>query len=249
MNELPPVIETRSDVQPRLGIVHLLTWTLGSAIILAVERALNEDSAMEAFGARTYVLTLRAIYAFVTGAALGGVLLFVYRRVRGGPSFPVAPGHWLLLTVGITTIVQITSYPFLIALTSIHGQLLLTVWLILQAVISLISAGLLLTATVRCTAGTRWQVALALLSVTDLLQFVTCGVGLLLGETTAYTPVWPFEVIQWLVLFGGVVVLVTATIDLSQRIAFDWLHHAGVVVWLSLAAASWALSLVSWLSN
>src|SRR5690606_5818590 len=104
-------------------------------------------------------------------------------------------------------------------------------------------------ATIRCQAGARWRVALALLSVTDFLQAVTCAAGLVWSVKMEDSPIWLFDVISWLTLFGGVVVLVTATIDLSRRIAFDWLHHTGVVVWLALASSGLLWSLVNRFSN
>ena len=91
--------------QPRLGISHIMLWTLGSAMILAMYRALADLADMpEQARAQWYVM--RIGYSIAYGAALAGVILFAYRRLTKGAPFPVMPGHWLLLTWGVVCIVS-----------------------------------------------------------------------------------------------------------------------------------------------
>lgn len=89
--------------QPRLGIIHIMLWTAGSAMILAMYRAMVDfDDMPEQARAQWYVMQIG--YSIAYGAALAGAILFAYRRLTKGTPFPVLPGHWLLLTWGLVFI-------------------------------------------------------------------------------------------------------------------------------------------------
>ena len=87
---------------PRLGIVHLLVGTACVAIYLGLEqtaRGLPVD--VVNLSERTIVLeAFRLLYALGAGIALGGLLLWVARRLRGMP-FPRHPGDYMLVVEGI----------------------------------------------------------------------------------------------------------------------------------------------------
>jgi len=94
----------------RLSILHLMLWTLGSAVILACFRALSsrqEDLPDET----AWVLPLYHLgYSLTLGAQVGSVPLFAMRRVSGQGGFPAQPGHWLLLVEGVSALLMFAGY-------------------------------------------------------------------------------------------------------------------------------------------
>ena len=86
--------------QPPIGIVHILVWTACTAVLMAVYRWFNFAGEMPGVHAIFYTVT-QVPYSIIYGASLGGLILFVYRRLFGGAPFPIQPGHWLLLFAGI----------------------------------------------------------------------------------------------------------------------------------------------------
>jgi hypothetical protein len=85
--------------QQRLGIVHLLLWVTASAICLEAEEFWLNGSGPAAEPTAT-IIAVRSAEATVEGAALGGVLLLIYRG-RRGRSFAREPGEWLLCGRGL----------------------------------------------------------------------------------------------------------------------------------------------------
>lgn len=82
---------------PRLGIIHLLGWTLCVAAYLGFLRLFviaTWGSPEEA------VLIWWGYTGLGGGTALGGLVLFVVWRCRG-VQFPTRPGEYLLVTVGL----------------------------------------------------------------------------------------------------------------------------------------------------
>ena len=94
----------------RLSILHLLLWTLGSAVILAFFRALSsrQDGLPDD---KAWVLPIYHLgYSLTLGAQVGSVPLFVMRRVSGQGGFPAQPGHWLLLIEGVSALLMFAGY-------------------------------------------------------------------------------------------------------------------------------------------
>lgn len=108
--ELPP---TPPEPPPlRLSILHLLMWMTGSAVLLALRSEegrfqLHEDSqAWEEVLA--YVLAAgMAINGGVALASLGMLVQFGFRR---SSPFPRHPGHWILIALGLTSVVRIGGW-------------------------------------------------------------------------------------------------------------------------------------------
>jgi len=91
----------------RLTIAHLMLWTLGTAIALALYRAytpLGEASADN----RTQAIwqSLAFGYCLPAGARIGGLLLFGVHYLRRNQAFPSQPGHWLLVIEGLSAVLS-----------------------------------------------------------------------------------------------------------------------------------------------
>ena len=85
---------TPSQREPRLTVAHLLLWTLGCALGFTAYRGLVFDPNPR-FQAVFVGYNLAMGIAF--GTILTGSGLLVWRRWQGNASYPLLPGHWLLL--------------------------------------------------------------------------------------------------------------------------------------------------------
>jgi hypothetical protein len=82
-----------------------MLWTLGCAISLGLYRALTLDQRSDdnfTVGLQYFGL----LYSLPAGARIGAVLLFGWMYFRGDRSFPIQPGHWLLLNEGFSLLLS-----------------------------------------------------------------------------------------------------------------------------------------------
>ncbi len=90
---------------PRLGISHLMVLTACVAVYLGIARGLFGRYAQpdweQSLG--TFQAILWGLHGIGAGAGLAGLILFVARRRRGWP-FPVHPGEYLLVMIGVSTL-------------------------------------------------------------------------------------------------------------------------------------------------
>jgi hypothetical protein len=107
----PP--ESRS----RLAILHLLVWTALVAVAMGIDTfATHLYSPADPAAAREWLqrtvapdqMVARSVRAMLTGAGLGGLLMYFARRRRGIP-FPLEPGEWLLVVLGVDGFAQLCS--------------------------------------------------------------------------------------------------------------------------------------------
>jgi len=79
---LPRIVRGRLDLpaadleQPRLSIAHILVWTVGSAVVLALFRGFG-NLAQVPVNQRAFLLTWILISSAVSGAAVSSVGLFM----------------------------------------------------------------------------------------------------------------------------------------------------------------------------
>ena len=234
---LPPVLKQHDPPQPRLGIIHLMAWTLGSAMILAIQRAFNQQNLSELpWIHQAAQLTLGICNAFIYGAAVGGVFLWMSRLVRGGPKFPVAAGHWLLLIQGCLALLSWACMGMLSLLQG-FGELgfdsgnfraFLIIWLV-QKVVPIL---LWIAAAVLCSGPTYWRVALGVHAISDALCALLLSLAILstFGSNDLFDGVWAIGAVQLLDLLPALAVLVAAVLDLAYGVRRDWLHWVGVAI-------------------
>jgi hypothetical protein len=226
---------------PRLGIVHLLGWTLGVAVVLGIYRAGNAFQMQD--GAAQPMSPWALGFGLAYGTALGGLSLFLWRWWRGTGSGPTQPGHWLLVFAGLgfcldlvamaaaETIVSFWSgYSDSFRIFNLHQCL---GW----------SLGAMVALVVLCNlrdAAIGWIVVTALLSVgmslaaiQHIVSFVAVEAGAI-GNWTWQAPLVGKSIGVSVVL---VAILAAEIADRRQGRARDWLHAGGIlaVALLSLA--------------
>ncbi len=216
--------------QPPLGILHLLVWTLGSALMFSLLRQSDGAELRPVSWGRSLVYLF---YGLVYGGALGSLLLPPWRWWRRGVPFPEAPGHWLLLTNGLIALLLGLSLFLLPRPATTRVDL----WL--HAASTAAPAVLYLWGALAPRGGTAWALVLALLGTLHLLQAL-CLV-LLAGTRPGGIELMAYDLFRLLQSYGtlaaGLLVIVASLADVYRRVGRDWLHWAGAFV--ELATIVW----------
>jgi hypothetical protein len=246
--------EPPADDSPRLGIIHLLTWTLGVALILAVQKHLGVVRwSANSFQGVAY-LGLGLVHAMASGAAVGGVVILAWRLFNGKP-FPTQAGHWLLVALGVIAILGALSWvaqEHVIQLAEeaaraesdageqghverIDGyrrrQL---VYMANVTFMGMVSTAAFAVPTLLVRDGQRWTVFFAMLV---LLNFMQALLGIAVFAI-ASLDMASMGVPRPLFLIESILGIVLLAIALSgdRAASRDWLHWTGAVVFFVMSA-------------
>lgn len=227
-----PIDPSGEPEQPRLGILHLLVWPACVAVYLGI---LGLVFPTDASGRMPVHWVLNAIGS---GAALGGLLLWVARRLRGW-RFPRYPGEYLLAALGLCALLFGLWYPLSGMLVRRGANVFPS-----NAVNIALTVVLLGRVAVFVWAGVRvkvrrWRWLLLAIAVESALPAAMLWVGPL----AYFRPLWlGYEVAQaaivvWLVALSGT--------DHLRGFRYPWTH------WLGVAVPLWqgALVLATWVAN
>jgi hypothetical protein len=218
--ELPECADTR------MGIKHLMLWTLCTAVYMALVATCFRLHPAAGPNRLPYVQLSYAVSAIGAGGSLLGGLLFVVRRVRG-LAFPRHPGEFLLITLAAEQLfdlaMQFIPVEFLARyeLFGICGEL------------PLLSAALILLIPARRPSTPRiWRIY--------LYAVIAAKVGSLLIVVVVATP-WYGYCCTAIVL--APVLLLVPVLLLSRRIEerYPWTHWfgAGMFLWSTLPTICW----------
>jgi hypothetical protein len=213
----------------RLTIGFLMLWTLGTALILACHRAVDDSPPPNALALATafYLLT----FAFVNGLAIAGALLFMQRKAAKVGGLPTQPGHWLLLIRGFATISWLSGWVTRAAiewLWNLEWQFSPSLFLAMQFLpaTALSFGGYTIALRRNTEVGRVWRLALRLMQINAALGAVITIIVLLTeplhGQMLPYTLTSclnPF-------IFAALLIALTTDRQLNSR---DFLHWAGAV--------------------
>lgn len=231
----------------RLRIAHFLLWLAATAVVLTAFRPALSESVFPAraaaglpFASADHFAAFLAIatIAPIWGAALAGLGLAGWRRLCGGPPFPIYPGHWLLLVVGSGALVLL-PFPELARLSGSLAQPRSLVLGVAPCIALSIMLATLIVATIRHRSSSPWQPLFLALAI-------SCGV-LLLGlawDVAASLLRERNELVLALLGFAWTMVFLAALMarsiaDLAQQRRYDDLHWVGIG--LMPAHAAWLL--------
>ncbi|MCU0878846.1 MAG: hypothetical protein MUF06_13770 [Pirellulaceae bacterium] len=239
---------------PRLGIVHLLGWTLGVAIVLGVYRAANAWQSQD--GVTPPMSPWALGFGLAYGTALGGLGLFLWRWWRGTGSGPTQPGHWLLVLGGIGFLLDVGLVPVSQALVMLRYGSITDyghwVWMLHQCLgwLAATLVGLIVLFNLR---GASWGwtiVALLFVLSVGLVAglFVTALAAAQLGALGSWTWYLPMAVKT---IGAAVVVTAILAAELADRrrgLSRDWLHTGGILAVSLLASVDIAINLRTFFS-
>jgi hypothetical protein len=236
---------------PRLGIIHILLWMAGSAVLLLFMRRMDERFAdLLPEGWQTFQRVMHLVQSMIFGAALTGFPLFYFYWRRRSP-YPRHPGHWLLLLLGTglllhwvlfeTTPVNpqhdYESYKYWAVFrhslsTAVESLLLVTASVFLIRSRSIIWSLVLL--------GTVLLSALEWLAVLIEYDFVP-GIRRLASPYSSGLPYPLFlYVYRATITLPQLGVMAACLVDVFTRTRRDWAHWMGVCCFLLGAASAWA---------
>jgi len=200
---------------PRLGIIHFLVWTACVAVYLGTTRDLWLRESMP--------LALQVHWAarsFAAGAALGGVLLWISRRLRG-IAFPACPGEYLLLAMGLTTALYLgfLVLPLIRMLVGVQDPAWNEAfWRIVPLVANGVYIVLLAWAAVRVKTP-RWR-----------LLFIGWALSAFPYLFLPFIPYFLTRMCQFATLAVDGCLVVVVLIDVARGIRYPWTHWLGVAV-------------------
>lgn len=225
----------------RLGVGHLLLWTAGCAIVLAIDRG-REPSPLPLNP--IFENAWRVGYAMVLGVALAAVGLFGWWKIRGQLTWRLEPGHWLLLELGIAVILGFILHfvasllsPIAPSIGTRHPMIVVSC---LANFCNLLVAGLILLIQ-RCEP--RWRLCLVMIVVQRAVSWLGF-IPILSFEFSdwgfPYVPLRWSNLAQIPVLVSEAIavslVIVATAIDIRRGQRRDWLHWTGVTVWILITA-------------
>ena len=228
-----PILLDEPAEHPRLGIMHLLVWITCTAILLAVNRLL-QDVDLASRPDEVIVVVVWVMYGIARGAGLGGLVLWIARHRHGVP-FPVHPGEWCLACAGIgATLRVLAKLLFLVSFLwrdelSPGGSM----EVIVLTLCNLATAIVWLLACRRVQAG-LWRFVFllvfanyALSSLSFCCFWAPYHFGLLGSLSLLRLPVFLVPVLLIAITVG----------DLRRRRRYPWTHWAGVLtgLWFGLA--------------
>lgn len=239
-----------ADLPPRrrLTIAHLMLWTLGCAISLGLYRTVWLTEQRPDDRMATALQYFGLLYCFPAGARIGSVLLCGWMACRGDKSFPVQPGHWLLLNEGISNLLSWLGRSAVILLAGLESRSSVLLWaaMIPNCVVTAVLYGVALSSS--SNESRLWRAAFSFLLLEHAVAALTVGlmaIYALADPVQLRWSVWSLFNLQYsccpMILL--VLIPIVALTD-PKRSQTDFLHWTGVI---TMVASSLLNGLFRWL--
>ena len=247
MNESPQQVQrTESSAVaaqgvrvPSLSIIHLMIWLTASAVMFFQVRWINEiqfgrsqdvDGLPQGFA--TLQLVVGSIQAVFIGLEIAAVVALTQRFLRGGRPLFFQPGHWLVASAVLLSILQTVVY--LIVSVAFGGFVFDgSAWSSALALVYLLIS--LIPVVFFCFAfflvqSKRWRVAFVVLVVAGVTQSIAHTLPMMheffSGSYRTYSIVAAAS--QMATFASQVAVFVAVIYDLAVKHRRDWAHWAGI---------------------
>jgi len=180
------------------------------------------------------------------GTALASLAIYSYRRARKVGGFPVQPGHWLLLALGLGTLAALASNRLVAMLSvwfqadGIHGYY---VWaLVVQRGLPAFAITVVVAFAIMASHQEHrlWMLALSAAAFESISMLLGCAAMTSLYGLNSFLgyPDPGLYVIYNRWLMAAVASLIaTASVTRPARQRGDYLHWAGVISWLTIAVS------------
>ncbi len=224
---------------PRLGISHLMVLTACVAVYLGITRGFFRMFAPPGWeqSLGTLQVILQGLHGIGSGAGLAGPILFVTRRRRGWP-FPAHPGEYLLVMIGVNTLLGLISTGVTLPMMSRMGSSTAVMWG--YAVVTLLCSGinaLVFLWAIWRVKFLRWRLCFLVIPLSCFLGlFATIVLARMMGGSLfGVSGVYAGFAAQSLVSFVLIMVLLK---DYRDGRRYPWTHWFGAAlrVWLDAVA-------------
>jgi hypothetical protein len=205
---------------PRLSVRHLLLWIAACAPAMAAVRRLSADQP------GVWGLLLVNGYAAGCGAAWVGLGVWMVRAARGA-TWPVEPGHWLLVVLGVRLALDLAIRLWLPRMFTSP-----------ESVLEAATCGCLVLPLLGRALSAIWESGFYVLLA---IQAAPLTVAVLDGWLF-WPPLWLARSAEWIgrsqSWLMALVVLGCAAFDWPERRHRGWLHWLGLAVYLGMALAA-----------
>lgn len=239
-SQTEPVIQMRA---PRLSILHLMLWTLCSAVYLALVRVIYALQDGLPDGYATIQQSWSVIHCIVAGAVFTGAIALVSTRVRCGPPLLREPGQWLLF---ISAMMALIRMPLLVAMILLQDETdtanrIISVYgfVFLMPTIAFFYAA-------RRDRDRSWKLlfyALVIVSFSQVLMYLA------IGSQMGFFSGW-FQIVNAIVYYGKMLlsgaIVVVSIVELKNGRQRDWLHWTGVISHVAESGLSILRLVASW---
>jgi hypothetical protein len=242
----PPSTTERQQAANRLSIVHLLLWTATTALAVGtimpnpVDAPFQPDMPAEFCAYLNRQQQQWRVATVVTGPVLGAGLaalaIATWRGWRHELGFPTQPGHWILMIVGMCTVV-VMDVRLINRLDSFNSGVVAWPFILIFWVIFLLPVITLAVAYSRVE-PIRWKRAFAIAGGSVGLFFFSGCCAFPLFGTSA-------QLIVLAILYATPIsTVVAAALDIRSGRPYDVFHWVGVIVVPVLAVILTGLTLL-----
>ncbi len=228
------LIDAKVVEQPRLGIIHLMLWTAGTALLLSIVPYLRRSEMFGVSGGGANALAAYlGVWAITNGPAVASLGIFFWRRRQNIP-FPTQPGEWLLLLFGFEALCTCFSWLSLLVLEGWFESI--GMFFMLPLLLSELAAAIPYVVAARRARHSRaWRVFFVVLACANVLDVVR-----LFGFLPIWGLVYPLISIIGLGMYvlyavAAVSFLVAIINDRRRHVYRGWLHVTGVIVCVAQA--------------
>lgn len=248
MDDQTPALAPKPLEQPRLGIGHLMLWTLGAASVLGFFRAFGGTDEQTPL-MQTVMVRYQLCFSLLAGINIAAVIVYVRRFVVRDAPLLVQPGHWLLVNAGLANL----GIWLLLGIAALYARWEWEDWSfagsyqglnwMAYSVGYLLSAGLALLAMLVLRGPLRWQLVFLASAVCSGVLTWTFGMAFFVELNSipdqTYVANQVYSCIYPLDQFLGVILLAFNMLaDRADGTRQDWLHRVGVVTSILQSAAS-----------
>lgn len=250
MSELENTSVSPTDTQlaaaktPQLSILHLMLWTLCSAVYLTLIRAFQAVQGDAFWGSSMFKEVSGMIGGIAMGAVISGAIVLVFTRIRSGPPLLRQPGHWLIFVPAILGLIHL---PLNIWFLLVKGEIFMSsLYLLIYGVMNLFPMIAYALATLY-NRGLSWKlvfIGLAVVALSQSLVFFTLYLHVNIFDA------WKGllnTIPNWGQLLLVAAVLVVSTVDLAAGQRRDWLHWTGVATHTTLFGTIVLWMIRSWI--
>ncbi|MEX2027641.1 MAG: hypothetical protein WEH44_10070 [Pirellulaceae bacterium] len=250
---VPAICEMTSPVvspQPPLGISHLLLWTFGAAVVLAVYRSLAGSSDLTP-RMQFFQAAFQLVFSMLAGINVAAVVVYLRRLVVRDAPLLTEPGHWLLVIAGASNLVAWLIFGVAVAIRAVQGaaqpwELPFFMYWLPYSVGSFVAAAANWVALVRLREPLRWRLCFLVSGVFALALGFTFGAMFLYSiqeppdesfsaAVQAYACLYPLDQ-----LAGTVLLAFNLLADRANDQRRDWIHRVGVIATLFQSIVSLA---------
>ena len=236
--DVTSVVSAVSSPANRLAIAHLLLWTATTALAIGtimpdpVDAPAPSDMPAEFRAYQDRQEQQWRVATVLTGPVLGAGLaalaIAAWRRLRHEPDFPTQPGHWILMIVGMCTVVAMELHLiYRVRLDGLYSDLVRIPLIFVFWVTLVVPVITLAVAYYRVAEPLRWKRVFAIAGA---------SLGLFFLGPCCLPPLSPAQFIMLAIFYATPIsMMVAAVLDVRSGRTYDVFHWVGVVAVPALA--------------